>query len=174
VHSFLLNKWYFDELYDATAVKGTVAIANFYRWFDNTVIDGIVNGTARWTLGLTKGTKEAWEEGNVGAIFYLIVAAAVSAYAGWVTASGLLPPESVLSTKVGYGVVGLGVTGLTFFLFYVGVGGFDNKIVDGLVNFTAYLAGFFGLLARRVQTGKVQTYLAFVILGVMIFFLWFR
>jgi NADH-quinone oxidoreductase subunit L len=174
VHSFLLNKWYFDELYDATAVKGTVAIANFYRWFDNTVIDGIVNGTARWTLGMTRGTKDAWEEGNVGAIFYLVVAGAVSVYAGWVTASGLLPPESVLSTKVGYGVVGLGVAGLTFFLFYVGVGGFDNKIVDGLVNFTAYLAGFFGLLARRVQTGKVQTYLAFVILGVMIFFLWFR
>ena len=174
VHAFLLNKWYFDELYDATAVKGTVAIANFYRWFDNTVIDGIVNGTARWTLGLTKGTREAWEEGNVGAIFYLVVAAAVSVYAGWVTASGLLPPEVALGSKVGYGMLGLGVAGLTFFLFYVGVGGFDNKIVDGLVNFTAYLAGFFGLLARRVQTGKVQTYLAFVILGVMIFFLWFR
>jgi len=46
--------------------------------------------------------------------------------------------------------------------------------VDGLVNATAYLAGFFGLLMRRVQTGKVQTYLAFVILGIMILFLWFR
>ena len=75
---------------------------------------------------------------------------------------------------IGYVSLGLAVAGLSFFLFWVGVGGFDNSIVDGLVNAIAYLAGFFGLITRRVQTGKVQTYLAFVILGVMILFLWFR
>ena len=71
-------------------------------------------------------------------------------------------------------VLSIGVGGLTFFLFYAGVGGFDNKIVDGMVNLVAYLAGFFGLITRRIQTGKVQTYIAFVLLGVTIFFLWFK
>jgi NADH-quinone oxidoreductase subunit L len=43
-----------------------------------------------------------------------------------------------------------------------------------MVNLTAYLAGFIGLVTRRIQTGKVQTYLAFVLLGIMVFFLWFQ
>ncbi|MBI3006348.1 MAG: NADH-quinone oxidoreductase subunit L [Ignavibacteriales bacterium] len=174
VHQFLLNKWYFDELYQATAVRGTDALAAAYRWFDNNIIDGFVNGTARWTLGVTQGTKDAWEEGNIGAIFYMVVAGAVSLYAGWLTTMQLMPLDATLASMVINGLIGLGVAGLAFFLFYVGVGGFDNKIVDGLVNFVAYLAGFLGIVTRRIQTGKVQTYLAFVLLGVMVFFLWFR
>ncbi len=174
VHQFLLNKWYFDELYQATAVRGTDAVAAAYRWFDNNIIDGVVNGTARWMLGVTKGTKDAWEEGNIGAIFYMVVAGAVSVYAGWLTTMQLIIPGAGIGSLVGDGLIGLGVAGLAFFLFYVGVGGFDNKIVDGLVNFVAYLAGFIGIVTRRLQTGKVQTYLAFVLLGVMVFFLWFR
>ena len=104
----------------------------------------------------------------------MIVTGALSVYVGWIVGVGLLPAGAAIATILGYVVLGFAVSGLTFFLFYVGVGGFDNHIVDGLVNATAYLAGFFGLLMRRVQTGKVQTYLAFVILGIMILFLWFR
>ncbi len=174
LYNFLLNKWYFDELYEATAVEGTIALANAYRWFDNTVIDGIVNGSASWTRAVTLGTKENWEEGNIGAIFYVLVAGMVSLYAGWVTASSLIPMGAPIGTLAGYGLIGLGVAGLTFFLFYVGVGGFDNRIIDGAVNALAYLAGFSGLVTRRVQTGRVQTYIAWVLFGVMVFFLWFR
>jgi len=174
LHRFLLNKWKFDELYGATIVAGTVGVAKLLRWFDNRIVDGIVNGTASWTKGITLGTKRNWEDGNVSAIFYMIVTGALSVYVGWVVGVGLLPAGAAIATILGYVVLGFAVSGLTFFLFYVGVGGFDNHIVDGLVNATAYLAGFFGLLMRRVQTGKVQTYLAFVILGIMILFLWFR
>ncbi len=174
VHQFLLNKWYFDELYDATAVRGTLALARAYRWFDNTVIDGLVNGVARWTVGVTTGTKNTWEEGSLGGVFYKGVAALISVYVGWTVAGALVPPGAGFFVMAGDGLIGLAVAGLTFFLFYAGVGGFDNKIVDGLVNLTAYLAGFFGLLTRKVQTGKVQTYLAFVLFGVLVFFLWFR
>jgi hypothetical protein len=94
--------------------------------------------------------------------------------AGLLSNGGKGDAHALNVSVVGYVLLGLAVAGLTFFLFYVGVGGFDNTIVDGLVNATAYVAGFFGLVTRRVQTGKVQTYLVFVILGVMIFFLWFR
>lgn len=109
VHSFLVNKWYFDELYQATAVAGTVGLSRVLGWFDNRVIDGAVNG--------------------VGSI-----------------------------------------TKLTSFA----SGKFDNIVVDGVVNFLAYLAGFFGLMFRKIQTGRVQTYIAFVLLGVMLLFFIYR
>ncbi len=109
VYKFLVNKWYFDELYDATAVAVTLGAAKLSAWFDSVVIDGIVDGSA-W---LTKKTSS-------------------------------------------------------------GSGRFDNYVVDGLVNLTAYIAGFFGLLFRKVQTGRVQTYIVFVIVGVMVFFFIFR
>ncbi len=46
---------------------------------------------------------------------------------------------------------------------------FDNKVVDGLVNLTAYITGFFGMIFRKFQTGKVQTYLVMVLTGIIIF-----
>ncbi len=109
VHLFLVNKWYFDELYGATVVAGTVGFSRLLAWFDNKIIDGIVNGVAT-------------------------------------------------------------VTRLTSF----GSGKFDSIVVDGFVNLVAYLAGFFGLLFRKVQTGRVQTYIAFVLFGVMVLFFMFR
>ena len=174
VHTFLANKWYFDELYQATAVRGTDALAAAYRWFDEKIIDGIVNGAATVTKAVTLGTKQNWEEGNVGAIVYLVVAGVISIYAGWVTGNAIWPPETTVWLVAWYGLISLGVAGLTFFMFYVGVGGFDNRIVDGMVNLVAYVAGFFGLLTCKVQTGRIQTYLAWVLFGVMVFFLWFR
>ena len=174
VHQFFLNKWYFDELYEFVFVRGTKGLANVLRWFDNNIIDGFVNGVGRWTLAVTRGTNETWEEGKVGAIVYMVVIGAVSLYVGWITGSALLPSAVGVLGLIGYGIFAVAVAGLTFFLFYVGAGGFDNKIVDGLVNLVAYLAGFFGLLSRKLQTGKVQTYLALALFGVLVFFLWFR
>lgn len=49
-------------------------------------------------------------------------------------------------------------------------GYFDEYIVDGLVNATAFLSGFIGLNFKRLQTGKVQTYLVLVIFSVIILF----
>ncbi|MBI3586664.1 MAG: NADH-quinone oxidoreductase subunit L [Ignavibacteriales bacterium] len=174
LHTFFLNKWYFDEFYEWMFVGGTKGLARAYAWFDNRIIDGIVNGVGSWTKAITLGTRQNWEEGSIASIFYLGITGVISLYVGWIAGAAMMPFGASLGTMVGYGMLGLAVAGLTFFLFYVGVGGFDNSIVDGLVNATAYLAGFLGLLTRRVQTGKVQTYLAFVILGVMVFFLWFR
>src|SRR6202022_885946 len=50
VHSLLHNKYYVDELYDATFVKGTMA-SSFALWaFDRRVVDGAVNGTGWLTV----------------------------------------------------------------------------------------------------------------------------
>ena len=109
VHRFLLNKWGFDDFYMGVVVNGTLAMTNMWKWFDNTIIDGAVNGAG----SITKVT-------------------------------------SFVSGK------------------------FDSVVIDGLVNLTAYLSGFSGLVLRKFQTGKVQTYIVFVVFGVMMFYFAFR
>jgi NADH-quinone oxidoreductase subunit L len=44
LHLFLANKWYFDELYNGVVVGGVLLVTRVMRWFDDTIIDGIVNG----------------------------------------------------------------------------------------------------------------------------------
>src|SRR3989339_616259 len=104
-----LKKWKIDELYDATAVNGTLQTGNGLSWFDQKIVDGAVNGSA-W---LTRFTSKL---------------------------SGL----------------------------------FDTYVVDGMVNFTALFSGFVGLSFRKLQTGKVQTYIVFVVFGVIILLLLFK
>ena len=52
VYRFLWHKWYFDELYAAVFVRPVLALAQKVRAFDWNIIDGIVDGTARWTARL--------------------------------------------------------------------------------------------------------------------------
>ncbi len=103
------NKWYFDEIYDASFVAGTLGLSRFLAWFDSTIIDGIVNLTATLTRSFSRAS-----------------------------------------------------------------GKFDNIVVDGLVNFMAYLSGFIGLIFRRFQTGKVQTYIVLVIFSLVILLFFFK
>ncbi len=51
---------------------------------------------------------------------------------------------------------------------------FDTFVVDGLVNFTAFFGGFIGFAFRKLQTGKVQTYIVFVVFAVIILLLFFK
>ncbi|MEI6692685.1 MAG: NADH-quinone oxidoreductase subunit L [Chlorobium sp.] len=46
LYLFSLNKWYWDEIYEATFIKGSVVLSKMLSWFDTNVIDGIVNGVA--------------------------------------------------------------------------------------------------------------------------------
>ncbi len=49
-------------------------------------------------------------------------------------------------------------------------GYFDQYIVDGIVNGTALFSGFLGLGFRKLQTGKVQTYIVLVIFTALLLF----
>ncbi|MGQ9729903.1 MAG: NADH-quinone oxidoreductase subunit L [Candidatus Zipacnadales bacterium] len=49
-HTVLKNKYYFDEIYQATFVRGTVALAYAVGTFDRYFIDGIVNAVG-WVWG---------------------------------------------------------------------------------------------------------------------------
>ena len=51
IYLFLLNKWYFDELYDAILVQPMLKLARvLWQTGDATVIDGVPNGLAELTV----------------------------------------------------------------------------------------------------------------------------
>src|SRR5260221_14146351 len=58
-HRTLSNKYYVDELYDATVISGTFASGRTLWTFDRRVVDAVVNGTgwltilSPWFSGLT-------------------------------------------------------------------------------------------------------------------------
>jgi NADH-quinone oxidoreductase subunit L len=51
LYGLLYNKYYVDEIYDATVVSGTLSSAEALSTFDAQVIDGAVNGAASLTVG---------------------------------------------------------------------------------------------------------------------------
>jgi len=55
LYLFLLNKWYFDELYDAIFVKPTFALGNFlWKVGDIKIINGLIDGTAASVYAVTQ------------------------------------------------------------------------------------------------------------------------
>jgi NADH-quinone oxidoreductase subunit L len=49
-HRTLSNKYYVDELYNATVISGTMASGRGLWTFDRNVVDGVVNGSSKLTL----------------------------------------------------------------------------------------------------------------------------
>jgi len=49
IYRFLLNKWWFDELYDFIFVRPAHVIARWAAAFDRKCIDGLIDGTANTT-----------------------------------------------------------------------------------------------------------------------------
>lgn len=83
--------------------------------------------------------------------------------------AGLLGLSKIIAwfdAKIVDGIVNGSAEATRRFAFFTG--GFDKYVVDGLVNLMAYISGFIGLIFRRVQTGKVQTYLVLVIFSLII------
>src|SRR5690606_20818724 len=57
VYRFLLNKWYFDELYDRIFVRPTFWLANFlWKVGDIGIINGLIDGTAAGVWRITQRT----------------------------------------------------------------------------------------------------------------------
>ncbi len=53
-YALLANKWFFDALYSVLIVRPALIVAWALRFFDLRVIDGIIHGVARGTLGVTR------------------------------------------------------------------------------------------------------------------------
>jgi NADH-quinone oxidoreductase subunit L len=174
LHTFLLNKWYFDEVYNTLVVGGTLAWASAMRWFDDTVVDGIVNGSANWTKAVVFGFTEHAKGRRFSATAFLLVGIAATVYVTFWMGAHTWPTVFSVGTALLAVLVSLLVGGLTFFFFWAGAGGFDRHIVDGLVNAVAYVSGFGGLMLRKLQTGKVQTYVVLAVFSVMVLYFVYR
>ncbi|MBI3765668.1 MAG: hypothetical protein HY277_04090, partial [Ignavibacteriales bacterium] len=123
-----------------------------------------------WTKAVVFGYTEHAKEKRSSAVVFLIVGLLVSVLVAFWIGHWFWAQQSHLGAILMAALTG----GLTLFFFYAGAGGFDKYVVDGLVNGVAYFSGFFGILFRKLQTGRVQTYIAFVIFGVMVLFFVFR
>ncbi len=108
LYLFSLNKWYWDEIYDATFIRGSVILSKVLSWFDTNIVDGLVNGVA-----------------------------------------------------------------VTVRKFAFANAGFDKYVVDGMVNFTAFSVNTTGAVLRKLQTGKVQTYVVMLIIAVFGYFVYY-
>jgi NADH-quinone oxidoreductase subunit L len=56
IYNFLVNKWYFDAAYSVLLVRPALAVAGWCKFFDSKVIDGAVDGTAKVTVGVARGS----------------------------------------------------------------------------------------------------------------------
>lgn len=54
LHGFLVNKWHFDELYDALFMKPAHIVGKFCTWIDRTIFDGIIHGSAKVMIAVSK------------------------------------------------------------------------------------------------------------------------
>ena len=88
LYNFLLNKWYFDELYNAIFVKPALWIGRFlWKQGDTKTIDGTINGIATGAVPfLTKLTNKA-QSGYIFTYAFAMVLG-IAAMITWVTMFG--------------------------------------------------------------------------------------
>jgi NADH-quinone oxidoreductase subunit L len=85
---------------------------------------------------------------------------------------------TILLTKVMYWIDSKIIDGfvngvaVVWRVFATFTGKFDNGVVDGLVNLSGGMVGFSGSVLRKLQTGRVQTYLLLSVIGVIVLLWW--
>ena len=99
VHKLIHNKYYVDEIYNATFVRGFMVLTKVLAWFDLYVVDGLVNG-AGYVLRAVSAAG--------GYIDYLIVDGAVNGLASGVLWIGRRVP------RIQTGRINTYVMGVTF------------------------------------------------------------
>ena len=73
LYRFLLNKWYFDELYDRIFVKPAMRAANFlWKTGDTKYIDGMPNGAAALAAGASRGAVQL-QTGRVASYAFAMI-----------------------------------------------------------------------------------------------------
>jgi NADH-quinone oxidoreductase subunit L len=77
-HTLLFNKYYVDELYDATAIKGTLVSGRGLWTFDRIVVDGAVNGSG-WLTRVSSWASGMFDKHVVDGLVNLV---------GWIAQEG--------------------------------------------------------------------------------------
>ncbi|MFA6957437.1 MAG: NADH-quinone oxidoreductase subunit L [Thermoanaerobaculia bacterium] len=50
LYDVVLNKYYVDEIYGATVIRGTIVLSLILKWIDTNIVDGAVNGVRHVTV----------------------------------------------------------------------------------------------------------------------------
>jgi NADH-quinone oxidoreductase subunit L len=58
VYHAVANKYYIDEMVDATVIRGTMALSYAQKWIDEHLVDGVVNGVG--VVNRSAGFASAW------------------------------------------------------------------------------------------------------------------
>ncbi|GAB4263587.1 MAG: NADH-quinone oxidoreductase subunit L [Pararhodobacter sp.] len=88
LYRFLLNKWYFDEIYDAVFVRPALAIGRFlWKRGDGATIDGFLNGLS---MGVMPMLNRAYARAQSGYVFHYAFAMVIgiAVLVTYVTLSG--------------------------------------------------------------------------------------
>jgi len=88
LYRFLLNKWYFDEIYDAIFVKPSIALGRFlWRQGDGRTIDGFLNGLA---MGVMPRLNRLYARAQSGYLYHYAFAMVlgIAALVTYVTLAG--------------------------------------------------------------------------------------
>ncbi|MEO5614918.1 MAG: proton-conducting transporter membrane subunit, partial [Cypionkella sp.] len=85
LYLFLLNKWYFDELYNVIFVKPAFWLGNFlWKKGDGVVIDGALNGVAMGIIPFFTKLAGRWQSGYVFTYAFAMVLG-IAALLTWMT-----------------------------------------------------------------------------------------
>jgi NADH-quinone oxidoreductase subunit L len=77
LYRFLLNKWYFDEIYNTTLVRGSAFLGNIFMKADKKIIDGIgPDGLAR-LAGMSSRGLSRMHTGYLYHYAFVIIGAAI-------------------------------------------------------------------------------------------------
>ncbi len=100
IHKLLLNKYYFDEIYDFIIIRPVLAFGRYMWTFDARIVDGLVNGVAwlvmiwsdikmwfdKWIIdGAVNGA--GWVISSTSSLLRLVQTGAVQFYALFILAS---------------------------------------------------------------------------------------
>jgi NADH-quinone oxidoreductase subunit L len=108
IHRTVFNKYFVDEIYNATVVRGFMALSRALAWFDLRIVDGLVNATS-WGLRSLAAF--------FGAVDYKLVDGTVNGVADTVIGAGRRI-RRVQSGRINAYVMGVAF-GVVFLLFVV-------------------------------------------------------
>jgi NADH-quinone oxidoreductase subunit L len=154
LHDVMRDRFYFDELYQATFVRGSILLADLFHRFDRGVVDGLVNLAARF--GWATSQASDWLDAHV--VDALVDLAGL-------TGMGLSKASDFLDVRVIDRLVDL--TGPATRVLSDVSAFADLKVVDAAVDGVGEAIGAGGRFIRPIQTGKVQNYLLLASLMVL-------
>ncbi len=141
IQKFLFNKWYIDELYEATIIQPTLTLARKLWWFDASVIDGMVN-FAGWFTVKWADAKELFDK--------YIIDGAVNGI-GHVCMAGSFFLRFIQTGKVQFYALVIIVTSVAVVLYKVTPQGAIIYLVLALI------VGGVGLLSRLARPERAET-----------------